>query len=85
MKNSAKNLSEASHTLYSKGYVFDEYDYFDALRKISEVTRKSQVSVQKHIVCCKTRPVTSSTNLKKLKALESTLKNVGLDVYIEAH
>jgi len=76
---------EASHILYSKGYVFDDFDYFESLKKISEFTHRSQIQVQERILCCRTKRIKSSSDLSELIALEDKLKSMGLDVYIETH
>jgi len=45
--------------------------------------KKTQVQVQELVLCCRTKRLKSSPDLKKLMILESKLKNLGLDVYIE--
>jgi len=83
MNNIASNPNQASHVLYSRGYVFDDFDYFESLKKISTVINQTQLQVQEQILCCQTKRLKSSSNLKKLKVLENTFKNLGLDVYIK--
>lgn len=83
--NVAANSQETSHILYSRGYVFDDFDYLESLEKISEATKQSQLKVQEKIICCRTRRLTSSKNLNKIIALEKKFKSLGLDVYIKVH
>jgi len=83
MNNISSNLKEASHVLYSTGYVYDGCDYFDSLKKLSELIQKTQVQAQELILCCRTQRLKSSSNLIALKALEDKFRRVGLDVYIE--
>ena len=85
MNNISNNLKETSHVLYSRGYVYDEFDYFDSLKKISQLMRKTQIQAQEQILCCKIRRLKSSPNLKQLMALENKFKSLGIDVYIEVH
>jgi len=74
---------EVSHVLYSRGRVFDEFDYFDALQKISEVTRRTKQQVEERILNGERKRLKSSHCLKTILLLETKLKNVGLDVYVE--
>jgi len=83
MKSMPNNQKETSHVLYSRGYLYDEFDYFDSLKKISKLMRKTQLQVQEVVLCCRTKRLKSSTNLKQLMVLESKFKSLGLDVYIE--
>ena len=83
MSSLPKNLKKTSHVLYSRGYIYDGFDYFDSLKNISELMKKTQVQVQGVILCCKIKRLKSSPDLKKLMMLENKLKNLGLDVYIE--
>ena len=85
MNHISNNQQETSHILYSRGYVYDDFDYFDSLEKISTVMSKTQLEVQEKVLCCKTKRLKSSSNLKKLMVLEHTFKNLGLDVYIQAN
>ena len=85
MNKTSQRLQETSHSLYSRGYVYDDFDYFDALKQISELVDKSPIQVQERILCCRTRRLKSSTDLKKLIALETKFKGMGLDVYIKVH
>jgi len=83
MSSLPKNLKKTSHVLYSRGYIYDGFDYFDSLKKISKLMKKTQVQVQELVLCCRTKRLKSSPDLKKLMILEHKLKNLGLDVYIE--
>ena len=77
------NDSGVAHVLYSRGRVFEDFNYFEALEKISEVTRRTKQQVEERILNGKRKRLKSSRSLRKLIALETKLKNVGLDVYIE--
>jgi len=83
--NIVSNSTETSHILYSRGYVFDDFDYLESLKKISEATQQTEIEVQEKIICCRKKRLTSSTDLKKLIALEKKFKSLGLDVYIQLH
>jgi len=72
-----------SHILYSRGRLFDEFNYFDSLDKLSEVTRRSKQQVEEFLLNGEHKRLKSSSCLKKLIRLESKLKKIGLDVYIE--
>jgi len=85
MSSISNNLKETSHVLYSRGYLYDEFDYFDSLKKISELIHKTQIQAQELILCCRTKRLKSSSNLKELTALENKFKSLGLDVYIKAN
>ena len=84
MSNLTNNLQESSHVLYSRGYIHDGFDYFDSLKKISELIHKNQVQVQELILCCRTKRLKSSSNLEALMVLENKFNSIGLDVYIAA-
>lgn len=75
--------SGVAHVLYSRGRVYDEFNYFEALEKISAVTRRTKQQVEERILNGERKRLKSSNSLKKLLLLETKLKNVGLDVYIE--
>jgi len=85
MNNIASNTNNNPHVLYSRGYIYDDFDYFDSLDKLSSVMSQTQLQVQELVLCCKTKRLTSSQNLKKLMVLENTFKNLGLDVYIQVN
>ena len=48
MNHISNNQQETSHLLYSKGYVFDD---FDSLKKISTVMSQTQLEVQEKVLC----------------------------------
>ena len=80
----ANSQNGACHGLFSTGYLFDGYDYFDSLDKLSTIAQHSQVQVQEKILCCKTKLIKRSQDLEALIKLEMKLANVGLDVFIKA-
>lgn len=84
MNNMAlRQQQEASHILYSTGYLFDGFDYFQSLEKLSNITQRSPIQVQERILCCKKRRLKSSRDLDQLNKLKNKLINLGLDVYIK--
>lgn len=85
MQSTSANVigNETSHVLYSRGRLFDDHNYFDALQKLAVVTRRTQQDVEERILNGERKRLKSSTSLRKLLQLESKLKGIGLDVYIE--
>lgn len=80
----AKSQDKASLGLFSTGYLFDGFDYFDSLNKLSTIAKHSPIQVQEKILCCKTKLIKRSRNLEELVKLEMKLANIGLDVFIKA-
>lgn len=74
---------EASHGLFSTGYLFDEFDYYDSLDKLSVISKHKPVDVQEKILCCKTKLIKRSQDFNALVRLEMKLVSVGLDVFIK--
>jgi len=72
-----------SHVLYSRGRLFDEFDYVESLSKLSNVTRRTEEQVEQRLLSGEQRRVKSSYSLKKIMRLEKKLKSLGLDVFIE--
>lgn len=75
---------EATHHLFSTGYLFDGFDYFDSLDKLSTIAKHSPLQVQERMLCCKTSLIMRSRNLDELVRLETKLVDIGLDVFIES-
>jgi len=73
------------HVLYSCGRMSEdsnEADYFESLKKIAELTRRTTQRVEETILNGQRKKIKSSLSLKKLVQLIK-LKELGLDVYIE--
>ena len=83
MNNTAIAHNENAHILYSTGYLFDGFDYFKSLKKLSTITQRSQLQVQERILCCQKRRLKSSPDLNSLLKLKNRLTDLGLDVYIK--
>ena len=75
--------SGLSHVLYSRGRLFDEFDYFEALSKLSIITHRSKKDLEEELLNGEKKRVKSSFSLKKIMYLEKKLKDIGLDVFIE--
>ena len=76
-----------THVLYSRGRMFksaDDANYFEYLQKIAVLTRRSPQEVEEIILTGERKKIKSSTKLKTLVQLEAKLKELSLDVYIEA-
>lgn len=80
----ANRQHEASHGLFSTGYLYDGFDYFDSLEKLSTIAKHTPVQVQEKMLCCRTRLISRSRDLDALVKLEMKLVNIGLDVFIKA-
>jgi len=81
--NSYMTQEAATHVLYSRGRLFDDVDYFDALKKLSKITKRTEQQIESSLLSGERTRLKSSNSLDKLMRLEKKLKSNGLDVYIE--